>query len=289
MLHKALFVAVAAATVALAAPTPAAAVGRIADVTVFDRDTGRTLPIYTYRGEYWVAGRPGAKYAISVRNLGPGRILAVTSVDGVNVVSGQTAGINQPGYVFDGYQSYQIAGWRKSNAQIAAFEFVASGASYAERTGRPANVGVIGVAVFRELVRPPLPVEPQVYPGSPYGGGKAQADGARSAPSAAVPAPAPAESSAPMSEPPAAASARSANREKLGTGHGEREWSSATTTDFERARSSPNEVISIRYDSYDNLVAMGIVPAPRPPWPRSPNPFPSDNGYVPDPPPRHRW
>ena len=34
--------------------------------------------------------------------------------------------------------------------EVAAFTFTDSPNSYAERTGRPANVGVIGVAVFRE-------------------------------------------------------------------------------------------------------------------------------------------
>jgi hypothetical protein len=39
---------------------PAQAVGRLADVTVTDRNTGATLPLYYHRGEYWVAGQYGA-------------------------------------------------------------------------------------------------------------------------------------------------------------------------------------------------------------------------------------
>jgi hypothetical protein len=71
---------------------------------------------------------------------------------------------------------------------------------------------------------------------------------------------------------------------KLGTGHGAREASYVQDTDFERLSSTPNEVIRIRYDSYENLVAMGVVPAPR--WRTAPNPFPDSPlpGYVPDPP-----
>ena len=45
---------------------PAQAIGRLADVTIVDRDTGATLPVHYARGEYWVAGRPGARYAITV-------------------------------------------------------------------------------------------------------------------------------------------------------------------------------------------------------------------------------
>ena len=73
--------------------------------------------------------------------------------------------------------------------------------------------------------------------------------------------------------------------EKLGTGHGMREASYVQNTQFDRLSSTPNEVIRIRYDSFENLVAMGVVPA-RPVWPPAPNPFPGSVApkYVPDPP-----
>jgi hypothetical protein len=48
----------------------------------------------------------------------------------------------------------------------------------------------------------------------------------------------------------------------------------------------PNEVIRIRYDSIDNLVAMGIIQQPRRSFPEA-NPFPASaqqQQYVPDPP-----
>ena len=122
---------------------PAQAIGRLADVTIVDRDTGATLPVHYARGEYWVAGRPGARYAITVRNRLGERVLAVPSVDGVNVLSGETAAWDQRGYVFSPYERYQITGWRKSDSQVAAFEFSHIANSYAARTGRPAHVGVI--------------------------------------------------------------------------------------------------------------------------------------------------
>ena len=53
----------------------AQAIGRLADVTIVDRDTGATLPVHYARGEYWVAGRPGARYAITVRNRLGERVL----------------------------------------------------------------------------------------------------------------------------------------------------------------------------------------------------------------------
>src|SRR5215472_12590822 len=128
------------------------AVGRLAEVLVIDRDSGTPLPTYYHRGEYWVAGKPGARYAIEIRNTLQERLLAVTSVDGINVLTGDTARWDQSGYVLRGEEAYEITGWRKSQAEVAAFEFTAVPNSYAARTGRATNVGVIGVAVFRERV-----------------------------------------------------------------------------------------------------------------------------------------
>jgi hypothetical protein len=288
------------------------AIGRLADVTVTDRSTGATLPVHYHRGEYWVAGVPGAKYAIDIRNASGRRVLAVTSVDGVNVVSGETASIKQSGYVFDAWQRYGINGWRKSNNDVAAFEFTASPGSYAERTGRPRDVGVIGVALFREREHAPVYVPTPALPHHSRAAPHAPAAPVAAAPPAPAPAPAPyaspsaADSAAKPSQPEASAGAAQAAAPanarlesadasmakrslpqatpKLGTGHGARESSYVSHTEFEREGNTPNEVIRIRYDSRDNLIAMGVLPQPRPPLPQ-PNPFPdSPIGYVPDPP-----
>ncbi len=77
------------------------AIGRLADITVVDRNTGATLPLYFSKGEYWVPGTPGARYAIAVRNQLGERVMAVTSVDGINVLNGATAAWGQTGYVFN--------------------------------------------------------------------------------------------------------------------------------------------------------------------------------------------
>lgn len=238
------------------------AVGRIATVSIVDRDSGSVLGAHYFRGEYWVAGTPGAHYAIEIRNRLGERLLAVTSVDGVNVLSGATAAWDQEGYVFGPREGYQITGWRKTHQEVAAFTFTASPESYAARTGRPANVGVIGVALFRE--RPLLAYGP---------------------PSIAAPQPShePPRSAVEESERPVASAQAPAPR--LGTGHGQREYSYVQDTEFQRVQDEPNEVIRIRYDSLENLIAMGIVrrPGPRPPVA---NPFPGSapGGFVPDPP-----
>ncbi len=69
---------------------------------------------------------------------------------------------------------------------------------------------------------------------------------------------------------------------KPSTGHGERKNSYVTNTEFERERSTLNEVIRIRYDSRENLVAMGVMPQYRVPQLRSNAFLVSPVGYVPD-------
>jgi hypothetical protein len=178
------------ASIMLISACQAQGVGRVASVQIVDRDTGAVLTPYRHRGEYWVAGRPGARYAIRVQNQRGRRVLAVTSVDGINVLTGAAGGWNQSGYVFSPGESYEIAGWRKSDDEIAAFEFTASPNSYAARTGRPANIGVIGVALFLEREPPPL-AQPQLRePEStaPYNSSRGVDDSAarREAPAAAA-------------------------------------------------------------------------------------------------------
>jgi len=266
-----------AACAALAMSAETHALGSLATVTVVDRESDTVLPTYYHRGEYWVAGHPGARYAIEIRNGAAGRLLAVTSVDGVNVLSGDTAGFDQAGYVFDPGEQYQITGWRKSNSEVAAFTFTASEDSYAARTGRPANVGIIGIALFREQPRQ-VSETPKVAPGAPAPA-QLQEEFSRSlaADSASIIAGAPGVSRA-MPAPAAAAA------ERLGTGHGAREGSYVVDTEFHRMQREPNEVIRIRYDSLENLVAMGIIRKPHP-APRTPDAFPGSEQrhFVPDP------
>jgi hypothetical protein len=318
--------AVLLATLGLALTIEARAqpLGGLAEISVIDRETGAALSPHYYRGEYWVAGRPGAKYSIEIRNRLGERLLAVTSVDGVNVLSGETAAWDQVGYVFEPGERYQVTGWRKSDAEVAAFTFTESPNSYAERTGRPANVGVIGIALYRERqpqawiysrrsedmsanrltapaasarATPPAAAPPaaEAFAAAPRAGAASAAPPSAAAPpaaeafaapprggaAAAVPPPAAAASAAP----PFAAAPRAELAPKLGTGHGEREYSYVTHTQFARLEPQPNEVIRIRYDSLDNLLAMGVI-RPERPLPPAVNPFPfaPTPGYVPDPP-----
>jgi hypothetical protein len=238
------------------------------NVDIIDRTDGRTLPIYTHEGRRYVVGKPGNEYAIRVRNDGGERALAVMSVDGVNVISGDTASPAQTGYVLNAHSSFDIAGWRTSQSRTAAFFFTTLANSYATRTGRPDNVGVIGVAVFRERPRPVL----QQFGGKLERRDQPLRDESDRAASASSPAPATAGSAA-MAE----------KKSQIGTGYGRGETSYVQYTDFERASDTPSETIAIYYDSYENLLAQG-VPVGYAPIARSPpEPFPDAGRFAPPP------
>jgi hypothetical protein len=219
-----------------------------------------------------------------MQNLTGERVLAVLSVDGVNAISGQTASASQAGYVLEPYQQVEIRGWRKSYSDVAEFYFTDLPDSYAARTGRPQNVGVIGVAAFRERRPPPIayqPPPPPYYP-TPYGYGRDDAREQGAAKAAAPSANQSADSassglggyarqeSAPRSAP-----------QEIGTGHGQRRYDPVTQTEFQRASWRPNQRISLYYDSYDALVAKGVIRQRYNEYARGPEAFPA--GFAPDP------
>ena len=271
------------------------------DLSVVDRDTGATLPTYSHYGKRYIPGEPGHRYALHMYNHTGERVLVVLSVDGINAVTGQTAGADQAGYVLAPYESSEINGWRKSYSDIAQFVFTSVDDSYAARTGRPDNVGVIGMAAFRErhiepVYQPPYspPVAEQPYPNDRE---EAQYDRRDSAARAAA---------APAAAPQASTNAQAGGNgyayaakssgilkkdegddaigQQIGTGHGAREYQPTSETEFERMSSSPQQVSQIFYDTPQQLVARGIMPryyAQR--WPRESTPQAFPTGFVPDP------
>lgn len=245
----------------------------LVDVGVVDRDRGDWLDPIRNRGQDWIEGEPGHRYAVRLTNTTGGRVLVVLSIDGVNAVTGQTAHPSQAGYVLEPWESAEINGWRKSLDDVAQFVFTDLPDSYAARTGRPDNVGVIGIAVFEEA-RPVYyegPYEPAPIWRRDASAARDRAQAAKSADAAAAPA---AEGRA----------EREAAAQTLGTGHGEREWAPVARTGFERATRAPAQITQLRYDDYRTLVARGVLPRrPAYRWQAvEPDAFPG--GFVADPP-----
>ncbi len=275
--------------------------GALVQVDVYDRRDRSALAIHSKDGRQYVVGAPGHEYAVRIRNCTGARVLVVTSVDGVNVISGDTASPSQSGYVLEPWASVEIAGWRKNMDRTAAFYFTDLGDSYAARTGRPGNVGVIGVAVFQEKARVAWRdfndyrsrrANEADATGSARGDAAPESRASPPPPASAPPLAAAEQESAPVERRKDEVADGASRQEekvagakrlgKLGTGHGRNEQSRVTLTQFERATESPAETIAIQYDRRENLLAMGVLPPPRLAH-RDPNPFPAPLRFAPDP------
>jgi hypothetical protein len=226
-------------------------------------DSFESLPTFTDGVRRFVLGETGKAYRVKIVNPTPARIEAVVSVDGLDAIDGRAADLSKRGYIVPPYGETIVDGWRTSLSTVATFRFSSVGESYAGRKGRDRNVGVVGVAFFRE--RPP-PVVSRRAPSpwhvatddaesaprsAPSGAGAPASNGNDSfggAPAAAAPRPAAKSEGA----------ARAAQRPGLGTQFGEAQDSRVFETSFVRATTSPAWVSELRYDDRPGLLARGI-------------------------------
>jgi len=210
-------------------------------------ESGARLPTYQHRGRSYVLGRLGERYLLRVRNQSGQRIEVVASVDGRDVLDGQPASTARRGYLVEPWGEVAIDGFRLSQESVAAFRFSSVSRSYAARMGDARDVGVVGVAVFRERPRLPIP-----YP-APYDKRAAPAPESRSE---AAPA-APRDGGAALGSAEAQKS-RAPERPGLGTEFGEEHASHVEHVAFVRASERPDALLTVRYDDRRGLIALGI-------------------------------
>lgn len=146
----------------------------LVDVTIETED-GEELPTFHHRGGIYIAGRKGERYNLRITNQTAERVEVVATVDGRDVISGEKGDVTNTGYVVRPFDDVLIKGFRQNHGQVAAFRFSSKGASYSARSGTSENVGVIGVAVFREKQEPqwiwnppPVVVNPPPVVVNPY-------------------------------------------------------------------------------------------------------------------------
>jgi hypothetical protein len=246
---------------------------------------GAPAPTFSHGGESYVLGQLGERYVLRVSNHTGRRVEAVVSVDGRDVVDGKPGDFwRKRGYLVPAWGTVDIDGWRLSARQAAAFRFSSVADSYAARTGKAREVGVIGVAVFAERVYAPPP--PRYYP---YEGPYGRSDGS-AAPSPAAPANRSKAATDGRGEaaPPASAEARPSRRPGLGTEFGEELSSPIREVQFVRAGVAP-VVLGMRYNDRGGLVALGIdvdgAPYVDDSWIRqTATPFPASYGRYAAPP-----
>ena len=114
---------------------------------------------YNHQGNLYIEAKNGSEYTIEIKNSTWQRILAVCSVDGLDILTGKRASENAAGYVINGYNNAKLDGFRVSDNKVAKFVFGAKGESYAasKEDGSERNVGVIAVRLFQEKIKPPPP------------------------------------------------------------------------------------------------------------------------------------
>src|SRR5579872_4488712 len=76
----------------------------------------------------FVEGRKGSDYTLRVYNQSSKRRKIVISVDGLNVMTGDSTW--DRGYVVEGYKSLDVPGWRLNKDKIQKFIFSAKTKSY---------------------------------------------------------------------------------------------------------------------------------------------------------------
>jgi hypothetical protein len=227
--------------------------------------SGQAQQLYRHEGQVWVAGMAGYRYSILVKNQAPGRIEIVSSVDGRNTLRDEAAGHGSTGMVVGSHQSWDCDGFRRNDDEVSAFVFTDPGRAVASQAGAPENVGVLGLAAWREKSKP-VPVYDSYavsgFEDSPviYKGG-----GLQTRLSAGV-----AMAGAGGFEMRSASAAPD-----LGTGIGETLSSKVGRTSFTRDGSA--DTITIRYASEESLREQGITGDLEADGPRA---FPADDtGY----------
>jgi hypothetical protein len=194
---------------------------------------------FSPQGQRFVLGALGERYRIHIVNPTPARVEAVVSVDGLDAVDGKPASLAKRGYIIPALGDVTVDGWRTSLDTVAAFRFSSVRDSYASRTQTDRNVGVIGVAFFRENPPPPPPPIAWVPPSAARGAPAPSAAGAGGR-----------------------AEAKAADAAGLGTRFGESHDSRVVEVSFVRAEATPVTLGQVRYDDREGLLARGIALPP---------------------------
>ncbi|MDX1655415.1 MAG: hypothetical protein R3310_09435, partial [Candidatus Competibacteraceae bacterium] len=103
----------------------------------------------------YLEAKPGAPYAIQIRNRTGGAIGLVIAVDGRNIISGQPSELHpeERMYILGPGQRAVYRGWRTGQDRINRFYFTDEDHSYAGAWKDFSAMGVIAVAAFQEAER----------------------------------------------------------------------------------------------------------------------------------------
>lgn len=212
---------------------------------------GRRLQEYHARGRVYVEALNGAEYDVRIHNPLPHRVAVALSVDGLNTIDARrTTAWNASKWVIEPYGSITVSGWQMSTHRARRFYFTSEQDSYGAKLGQRANLGVLSAVFFREIQSRPIPI---------------------------IPAPKQRSSSDSRSQGAERSEAPSAGSGEMSSGQGTlRRMPEEDYAATGIGRSVHNDVrwvhmdldstaagqVTIRYEYYQGLVRLGIVPSP---------------------------
>jgi len=249
-------------------------------------DDGRTLPIYPVKMRHglkkvYAEANRGDQYRIQVTNRLNRRIGLVIAVDGRNIISGTKSNLqnSERMYILEPYASGEFSGWRTSQDRVNRFYFTDVADSYAAAFGDKSAMGIIAVAVYREVKHFKLPTPwSTITPATPgWQKGKTLGEADKNEAGAAAP-------SASNERMLKSDAVREQVLESAGTGYGHEEYSPSEIVMFEPEKRAA-ENIFLKYEWRSTLCKLGVVKSHQSPC-RPYNRFWNDNGYAPPPPER---
>jgi hypothetical protein len=236
---------------------------------------GRAVHEYQALGTRYVEALKGKEYAIRLHNPFDVRVAVALSVDGLNTIdASRTSAATARKWVLGPYETVTISGWQVSMSQARRFYFTSEEASYAQRLGQSANLGIISAVFFRE--RAPVRVVPLASQSRDEARGQAGAPAPSSAGAGA------AERNAGRAD--KAESAGAAREEFAATGIGDRAEHDVTLVHLD-LEDRPVGSIDVRYEYRSQLVRLGVlpeVPVGPDPLARRQNAHGFDKGFCPD-------
>lgn len=111
---------------------------------------GRKVREYSHNGKLFIESKNKTEFEIELKNHKPHRVMAIVSVDGLDVIGGKPATNESSGYIIPANDSVRIKGFRKDNETVGSFKFTSRDNAYSESQGQGGNQGVISVRFFDE-------------------------------------------------------------------------------------------------------------------------------------------
>ncbi len=220
---------------------------------------GYPLEEHYSRGKLYVEAVAASEYEVRISNPLPYRVAVALSVDGLNSIDARrTSAWNASKWVIEPYGTINVSGWQMSSERARRFYFTTERDSYAAKLGQTSNLGLVSAVFFREIRPAPVQIAP---PPRPYPLHKE--DGARN------------NKSGGESQAPAAAQSGTVARDRRESTASQADDGYAATGIGRSVRndvrwvnmdldSRPAAEVTIRYEYYQGLVRLGILPRPYP-------------------------